>query len=449
MTSLLPELAQLSVVFAPLFSKCVWEAAQVLLNGAILAVGPRTVTAILRVTGHADEAQFQRYHRVLNRASWSSLAAARLLLHLLIAAFVPNGPVLMALDDTIERRRGARIAAKGIYRDPVRSSHSHFVKASGLRWLCLSLIAPIPWARRHWALPFCTVLSPSQRYYRQRGRLPVKLTDRARQMLLMVQRWLPQRRIVIVADSSFAALELLNAVRDRLAVITRLRLDAALKAPAPIRPGSRRGRPRRKGERLPGLSAILASPTTRWQRFTFAPWYGQAQRRLDVVSDTAVWYHSGRAALPIRWVLVRDPQGKKEPQAFLSTDPDLTPQQILTWFTFRWQTEVTFEEVRAHLGMETQRQWSDRAIARTTPIVLALYSIVTLCAHRLRERGALAVRDAAWYHKSTPTFSDTLAAVRRQLWQVHEFSMSPPSTDTIQIPRAFLDRLRDTLSYAN
>ena len=164
------ELTSWSVVFAPLFSQRVWSSVQVLLTGAILAVGARTVTAVLRVMGLSQEEQFQKYHWVLNRAKWSSLAASRRLLRALIEAFVPNGPLLMALDDTIERRRGAKIAAKGIYRDPVRSSHSHFVKASGLRWLCLRLLAPIPWAGRYWALPFCTVLSPSQRYYQQRDR---------------------------------------------------------------------------------------------------------------------------------------------------------------------------------------------------------------------------------------------------------------------------------------
>lgn len=171
-----PELTNWSVVFAPLFSKRVWSSVQVLLIGAILAVGTRTVTAVLRVMGLSQEEQFQKYHRVLNRAKWSSLAASRRLLRALIDAFVPAGPLLMALDDTIERRRGAKIAAKGIYRDPVRSSHSHFVKASGLRWLCLMLLAPIPWAGRCWALPFCTVLSPSKRYYEDRGRQPNKLT---------------------------------------------------------------------------------------------------------------------------------------------------------------------------------------------------------------------------------------------------------------------------------
>ena len=138
---------------------------QVLLTGAILADGPRTVTAVPRVMGLAQEKRFQKYHRVLRRVRWSSLATSRRLLGMLIDAFAPEGPLPMALDDTIERRRGAKIAAKGIYRDPVRSSHSHFVKASNLRWLCLMLVAPIPWAKRSWALPFCSLLAPSERYY--------------------------------------------------------------------------------------------------------------------------------------------------------------------------------------------------------------------------------------------------------------------------------------------
>lgn len=151
------------VGLSDLFSKRAWPLVQVLLTGAILAVGARTVSAVLRVMGLSQERQFQKYHRILNRVKWSTLAASRHLLVLLTEAFVPTGPLLMALDDTIERRRGARISAKGIYRDPVRSSHGHFVKASGLRWLCLMLIAPIPWAKRCWALPFCSVLAPSER----------------------------------------------------------------------------------------------------------------------------------------------------------------------------------------------------------------------------------------------------------------------------------------------
>ena len=436
------------VGLSDLFSKRAWPLVQVLLAGAILAVGPRTVSAVLRVMGLSQERQFQKYHRVLNRVRWSTLAGSRRLLHLLIEAFVPQGPLIMALDDTIERRRGAKIAAKGIYRDPVRSSHGHFVKASGLRWLCLMLIAPIPWAKRCWALPFCTVLAPSERYYLQRGRRPNKLTDRARQLLLMVRRWVPERPIVVVADSSFAALELLDATRRKVCVVTRLRLDAALFDPAPLRVAGTIGRPRRKGARQPTLKAISTSQDTRWRTVTLSQWYGQGDKAVEITTGTAVWYHKGLATVPLRWVLVRDPQRKLEPQAFLCTDESAEPAQILAWFICRWQIEVTFEEARAHLGMETQRQWSSRAIACTTPVILALYSIVTLTARQLLPQADLMTRHAAWYAKDSPTFSDTIALVRRSLLSEAIYGRSGQRGDMVKIPRALFDRLTDTVCYA-
>src|SRR6266536_3953126 len=198
--------------FELVFSERVWEWAKVLLIGAILAPGKRTVTAALRVMGLSQEAQFQNYHRVLNRDQWSSHALSRILLRLLLRTFVPTDQTLViGLDDHIERRRGAKIAAKGIYRDPVRSSKSFFVKTSGLRWVCLMLLAPIPWAQRVWALPFLTVLAPSERYHQEREMAHKTLTDHARQMIVQVRRWLPERQIVVAADSSYAVLELLAA----------------------------------------------------------------------------------------------------------------------------------------------------------------------------------------------------------------------------------------------
>ncbi len=440
--------ADLTAAFAFLFSKRVFQSMQVLLAGAILATGKRTVTAVLRAMGLAQESHFQTYHRVLNRAKWSALAGSRRLLLTLIDAFLPAGPLIMGLDDTIERRRGAKIKARGIYRDPVRSSHGHFVKVGGLRWLCLMLLAPIPWAGRTWALPFLSVLSPSQRYYEKRGRRPKKLTDRARQMLCLVKRWLPHRSIVVVADSSFAALELLAAVGKKVCMITRLRLDAALHdPPAPRRPGAR-GRPPRKGVRLPTLQAVLDNPATVWQSVTIERWYSQGARKVDIASGTALWVSSGLPAVPLRWVLVRDPEQTFQPQAFLSTDETIAPAQILCWFVRRWQVEVTFEEARAHLGMETQRQWSDRAIARTTPLVLGLYSIVTLMARQSLDRQEMPVRSASWYRKEQATFSDTIALVRRCLWSDMNLSMSGNSPDMVEIPRELFDRLTDILSYA-
>jgi hypothetical protein len=442
------ELANLIVAFAPLFSKPVFQHAQVLLVGALLSPGKRTVTSALRVMGLSNDVHFQNYHRVLNRALWSSMAASRILLGLLVAAFAPKGVLVMGLDDTIERRRGDQIAAKGIYRDPVRSSHSHFVKASGLRWLSLMVLVEIPWAGRVWALPFLTALCPSERYHTERGRPHQKLTERARQMLLLVKRWLPEREVVVVADSSFAALELLEAVRQQVCLITRLRLDAALYEPAPERGRGQTGRPRKKGRRLPTLKQVTGDPQTRWQSVIVRAWYGEGERTVEVVSGTCVWYHAGLPAVPIRWVLVRDPAGKFETQALLSTKQDVEPVEVLEWFVLRWTVEVTFEEVRAHLGVETQRQWSEKAIARTTPCLLGLYSLTALLAASLLKQRAVPVRRAAWYSKQNATFSDTIALVRRWLWAPQHFQMSETDSEMIKVPHSLVERLTETLCYA-
>ena len=437
-------------VFAPVFSRPVWQHVKVLMTGAVLAPGKRTVTAILQIMGRSAAPDFQTYHRVLNRAVWSPLKASRLLLRLLVAVFIPRGVVVLGLDDTIERRRGEQITAKGIYRDPVRSSHSHVVKVSGLRWLACMVFTPLSWADRVWALPFLTVLCPSERFYKQRGRGHQTLTERAWQMIRLVVRWLPGREVALVADSSFAALELLDKVATlpRASVITRLRLDAALYDPPPPRRPNTKGRPRLKGKRRPTLEAVLADERTQWTTLIVDQWYGEGPREVEVATDTAVWYHTGKPPVAIRWILIRDPHERFKPQALLSTNLDYTPEQILPWFVRRWTMEVTFEEARAHLGMETQRQWNDRAIARPTPALLSLYSIVTLTAHLLIEKGMTSVRSTAWYRKTRPTFSDAIALVRRQLWEHLHFSTSQQETDMIKIPRELFERFIDAVCYA-
>jgi hypothetical protein len=174
--------------FQPFFSKRVWKLVRVLLVGAILAPGRRTVTGILRIMGLSQEQHFQNYHRVLNRAVWSNLVISLVLLRMLLNTFLSAGPVVIGIDETIERRRGEKIRAKGIYRDPVRSSKSHFVKANGLRWISMMLLVKVPWAKRIWALPFLTVLAPSERYYESCPRKHKKLTDWARQLGAQVRR---------------------------------------------------------------------------------------------------------------------------------------------------------------------------------------------------------------------------------------------------------------------
>jgi DDE superfamily endonuclease len=450
MPCLPPPIAVALASFAHLFSRRVWAHAQVLLAGALLAPTQRTVAAALRATGLAQAPQFHRYHRVLSHARWSALAVGRVLLALLVAAFAPDGPLVFGVDETLERRRGRRIAAKGLYRDAVRSSKEYFVKASGLRWVCLMLLVPIPWAGRTWALPVLTALAPSERYDAERGRRHKTLTDWARQLLLVVRRWWPERPIVAVADSGYAALELLAACRSwrtPVSVVTRLRLDAALYEPAPPRRPRQNGRPRLKGARLPTLAAVAADAGTAWAEVTVAHWYGAGDRTVEVVTDTAVWYHTGLPPVPLRWVLIRDPEGKFATQALLCTDQAATPEQILGWFVQRWQLEVTFEEVRRHLGVETQRQWSDLAIRRTTPALLGLFSLVTLLAHERMADLAAATRQAAWYRKARPTFADALALVRRELWQHQVFHTSSCGCEVVKVPRALIERLTQTLCY--
>lgn len=395
MLTLPPDMITLLLPFAPLFSQPVFLPAQLLLVGAILAPGKRTVTSALRVMGLAEATHFQNYPRVLNRARWSNRKAAGILLRLLVRTLVPRGPLLCGIDETLERRRGAKIAAKGVYRDAARSSKSCITQASGLRWLAMRVLVSIPWAGRVWALPFFTVLAPSERYHQQRGLRHKTLADWARQMIRQVRRWLPDRVLIVVADSSYAVLELLAACRP-VTMITRLRLDAALYEPAAPRSPRTMGRPRKKGKRLPTLEAVRDNPQTRWRRITVPRWYSQGPRPVEIVSQSCVWYHSGKPVVPIRWVLIRDPLQKFETQALLSTDLTASPEQIVAWFVQRWQLETTFQAVRTHLGVETQRQWNEHAIVRTTPALMGLFSLVTLLADLKNQRERLPVRQAVW-----------------------------------------------------
>jgi hypothetical protein len=438
--------------FAPLFSRRTWRHVPILVVGVLLAPGRRMVSSALRAVGLAHLPTFQTYHRVLNRAVWSSLGASRILFGLLVTTFAPAGPVVVGIDETIERRRGKQIGASGIYRDPVRSSRSHFVKVRGLRWICAMLLVPIPWADRVWALPFLTVLAPSERAAARRRRRFKPLTAWARQLIRQLHRWAPERQLVVVGDRAYAALELLDAVRAVATVIARLRLDARLFAPPPPRRPGQNGRPRLVGERLPNLSVHAADSAATWTPLTIARWYGERNRPLEVLSQTAVWYSTGFPPVPIRWVLIRDPRGHFATQALLCTDVEADPQQVICWFIMRWQLEVTFHEVRAHLGVETQRQWSERAILRTTPALMGLFSIVPLLAHGpLSASPALATSvlyQTAWYAKPTPTFSDALALVRRRLWTRTAFPTSPCTSGLVKVPQALIDQLTDLLCYA-
>lgn len=451
----LPEpIMTILIPFRPVFHLNTWQKAQILLIGAILATRTRTVTAMLRVVGLSQEKQFSKYHQVLNRAVWSPLELSRVLLNQLLHHFGPfkDSPLVFGIDETIERRWGPSISKRGIYRDAVRSSKSFFVKTSGLRWISLMWLAPIPWANRIWALPFLTVLSPSKRYHQKKGKQHKKITDWGRQMIYQLRRWIPKRPLVVVADHSYSTLKLLASAQlmvEPVTVVTRLRLDAGLYNPPPARPKNPpAGRPPKKGKKLPSLKTVLADPKTVWEKVELK-WYNGEKRQMEITSDSALWYSKGKPIVSIRWVLVRDPSKEYKSIALLSTTSTYEPIQIVEWFVQRWQVEVTFEEARAYLGVETQRQWSNTAIDRVTPLLMGLFSWITLAAHLLDKNNDLSVRQTAWYVKQRPTFSDALSSVRRQLWfPAIIYSMSDSEPDMTKIPDSIFSRLVDTVCYS-
>ena len=431
------EIIQVLAPFAPLFSDRVWLHAQVLLLGAILAPQARTVSAALRVMGLAMERHFTNDHRVLNRATWSTRHGSRMLLGMRITLLVPPGaPIVCGADDTVERRSGRTIRAKGCSRDAVRSTKQHVIRGCGLTWVAMMLLVPVPWSRRIWALPFLTALCrPAEQSPRRRHKTRV---DGVRQMMKQVRRWLPGRRLVMVVDGGFAAVSLAIAcVKNHVTMVSRVRWDAALYHPPGPQPPGKRGPKPTKGKRHRSLQAWAERSDTPWETVA-VDWYGGQRKKLWVFSRTALWSTPRLPPVAIRYVLVADPEGKLRMEALFCTDLEATPEQILPWVVMRWSIEVTCEEGRAHLGLEPQRQWSDQAITRTTPVLLALFSLVTVLALRFSQDGQIPVPVTAWYHKGEPTCSDCLALVRRHLWRARYCMNSAPEAESMPCPREAL-----------
>ncbi|HEX9035398.1 MAG TPA: transposase [Ktedonobacterales bacterium] len=434
--------------FACLFTVPTWKKALTLLRGTLLARGRRTVTTALWYTGHQQDPHFSAFHQVLNRARWSPLQASQHLLQLLLETFEDVGGRLeIVIDETLERRWGSKIRKRGHYRDSTLSSHQRSVSSPGLRWIVVALVVRVPWSQQPWALPFLCVLATTPEVSTQLGIRHKTLGMRTRQVVSLRRRWLPETPLTLLGDGAYSILELgLHCARQHGTLIAPFRLDSMIHRPAPMRGAHTLGRPRVVGERLPSLKQVLQDPQTVWERRTL-DWYGEGQRALELCTGLAWWYRFGSTPLPIRWVLTRDPEGKRPPKALFSTDQTQSAVAMVCAFMKRWSLETTFEESRAHLGIETQRQWSDQAIERTTPLLFGLYSLVTLLGSALAPDGRPPHRQAAWYHKSVATFSDLLALVRGHLWGDFAFPTSPSDPHVVLLPRATLEQLAHAACY--
>lgn len=450
-----PEIIQLLTTFAVGMTAPTFAKALVLIYGAILTPGRRTIAAALRVQGLDEAGNYGKYHRVLNQASWSAMVMSQLLLGLLILAFVPKGrPLLVLIDETLERRQGKKIGYKGWFRDAVRSTAHKVAVSLGIRWCCLCLLVDVPWSRRPWALPFLVVPVLSDKTAKRLGKPHRSGVWWAAALVGKIRAWHPGREIILVGDGEYAAVDLVAACQRRqVTQVARLRMDAGLyDFPAP-QSVSKRGPKPKKGARQPSLRQRLADPHTVWHPARVA-WYGTQIKDVEWVSGVSLWYTPRHDPVRLRWVLGRYEEdrsrsGRKKVQAaaFFCTEIKVSALQILAWFIGRWNIEVTFEEVRAHLGFETQRQWSLHAIGRTTPCLLGLFSLVVLMA-KLLHPDALPVRSNAWYSKEEATFSDALAAVRAHLWGRMHYTSSLQHVQTSLIPTALWHRVQQVLCYA-
>lgn len=419
----------------------------ILMVGMILSLGRHTVTAALRMMGSLAPGHFSTYHRLFSRASWSTWTLSHILTGMILDLFEPDEAIPLAVDETTAEHKGAKVYGKGCHRDAVRSTHVHTAYKWGHKWVVLAIVVKFPWARCPWSLPIMAVLYRTEKLDKAEGRRHKTPSELARQMLATLIHWFPGRNFILTGDGGYATVELARfCSRHRRPLVSRLRGDAALYAPAPRRRKNQTGRPRVKGNKMDSPEQAGRRKNAAWKNAT-VDWYGGGTRRVRLLTATGLWYNRGRA-VQIRWVYVVDRDGTHRDDCLFSTDPTLSPERIVSLFTRRWSIEVTFEEVRAHLGFETTRQRVAKSVLRTAPCLLGLFSVISLTFNTHQHRYRVRPTSTAWYVKEGITFSDAIATVRRLLWTKTIFGTSAHDDHIAKLPRPLRTLLLDTLSRA-
>lgn len=435
-------LEPLFLQFSLAFSSPTYRRWLILMAGAILTTGRRTVSNQLRTIPGLATGDPSSYHRVFSHRRWSLWPLARALAGFILKVWVPRGLVYLAGDDTVIEHRGPQVFGKGRHRDPLRSSHSFIAHLYGHKWVVLSILVRFPFASRPWALPIMAALSPTEAWNQAHGRRHRTPAHRMRQMLCVLLRWFPEREFTFTGDGGFsphASAAQAQRPRRKLTFVGRFHAQACLYL-APVCSGAKVGRPRVKGAKLPTPAQVVAHAQR--QRLKVS-WYGGGQRNVAVVTGTGWWYRSGAKLVQVRWVYVKDLDGTHREEYFFTTDVTLTPKEIIEAFTQRWSIEVTFEDARAYLGLKSPRAWTEKAVLRITPCLLGLFSLVALIYAALPEREKKKGK-VQWVGKQTTTFSDALTAVRRWLWTEGVLKTYAFHGTFSKLPR----RLRQTLLYA-
>ena len=438
---------QIFMSFSTAFTQPTFQRILPLAIGAILTAGRRTVTGVLWtmravVTGHPST-----YHRVFSRASWSLWPLGKMLATAILHFIESDEPVLAPLDDTTAQHRGKHVYGKGCHHDAVRSARKHVVYRWGHRWVVLAISVKFPFSSRRWALPvLCALYRPEELNIAEKRRH--KTAPRlARQLMAVLIHWFPERKFVFLGDGGYASHELAmfcHRHRNHATLVSRYHGDANLHAPPPKR-RNRMGRPRTKGSKLPKPQQVAArkkpAPAT-------VSWYGGSDRQVELTGGAGYWYKAGKGLVPVRWVFVHDVKGTHRDEYFYTTDTSLSLKQIVSWFTARWPIETTFQEMRAHLGFETPRQYVAKSVLRTAPCLLGLFSVICLIFAEHTRVHHIRIRSTQWYVKTEPTFSDAIATVRRLFWQESIFEKASYHKGFKKLPPKLKNMLLDYLSQA-
>jgi hypothetical protein len=437
--------------FSIAFTKPTFQRAMLLFVGFLLTTGRRTVTHALWSTRVLWDGHFSDYHRVFSRARWSLWPLGRVLAGAVLELVPPDQPVIGSADDTAASHKGKCVYGKGRHRDACRSTRTFMAWLWGHRWVVLAIHVKFPFATRPWALPVLVALYRTKELCEQEGRRHRTAIELARPLMARLMRWFPERRFILLGDGGYASHGLAafcHRHRRQLTLASLLHPRAHLcEAPPKLKKGQM-GRRRIRGEKLPHPEEVVKD--TKRRRHATVDWYGAKRRKVAFVSRTGHWYKATEGLVPIRWVFVQDLEGTHEDRYLYSTDPSMDAATIIGLYTARWSIEVTFQEVRQHLGFATPRNRKDQSVLRTAPCLLGMFSVVSLLFHRIAcAKGRVPQpRSYPWYAKTEITFTDALAAVRRQFWRETVFSKALPHGGLNQLPVKLRAMLLDHLAPA-
>lgn len=449
--SVLPTFAALLAAFQPCFQARSFTTFQWLVLGCVQGSGRRTLTAVALASGAVGQRHIAVFHRFFSRASWSLDALGQVLFTLASRWVAADQPLLVLGDDTLARKHGKSIALASMHHDPLLSSARKPFCSFGHVWVVLALWVPLPYGNgRGVALPvlfrlYVGAKRGGERHAAGRGqpgqervgpRLHAARTAHAqaqdarptklallREMIALVAQWAGERTVYVAVDSAYAGRAVLEARPPNVHVLSRLRLDAALYARPPQRRPGQKGRPRRRGHRLPSLKHLLAA-RRRWDPLSLTL-YGRAVTP-RVFTLTALWYGALREQ-PLRIVVVRDPRERRRDEAFFCTDLTVDAAFILTTYAKRWTLGVTFHDTKQHLGFGQAQSQAPTAVQRTAPFAGLVYSVVLLwAATHVQQGGTLGWVLRPWYRtKTAAAFPDLLAALQQELWRARV--SAPPS----------------------